>query len=540
MKKNAIAWAALVISLAAFFGSRLPARLLPAGQEIPEAGQKAANDLSAAFNAVAEHVRPSVVQINVAKRTDPVRMGAGQRGQGPDMRQVDPKDMEDMFKRFFGERGFGQAFPGEDEQGLPRRGLPNGFRIEPQQSAMGTGSGFVYDDKGHILTNNHVVDGADEISVTFHDGTVSKARILGQFVEADVAVIQVEESSPLHAVRLGDSQKLKVGDWVMAVGSPFGLSQTVTAGIVSATERDNLGINRFESFIQTDAAINRGNSGGPLVDMNGRVVGINSAIATGNGSNAGVGFAIPIDMAKRIADKLIQKGKLEKALMGVNLDTLRPALARQLGLEAKTHGVLIMNVGRDTPAEKAGLKVGDVITQFDGVPVRSSEGLTYLVQTSDAGNAYRVTYLRDGKPFDVMVTPEPRERFEKLLENARAKPESRQAPMPEPAAVSGYGLAVTPLTPELAKRFGYQGQFSFESGLIVTDVKPDSPAAESGIEKGDLITRYVQEKVIREAVSADDFNKMLDSQSEIAVWVEDVNHRLPGEFKTLNKPESGK
>jgi serine protease Do len=274
--------------------------------------------------------------------------------------------------------------------------------------------------------------------------------------------------------------------------------------------------------------------------MNGRVVGINSAIATATGSNAGVGFAIPIDMAKRIADKIIQKGKLEKALMGVGLDTLRPGLARQFGLDSKTHGVVVMSVGPDTPAEKAGLKVGDIITSFDGVPVRSTEGLTYLVQTSESGQNYRVTYLRDGKPYDVLVTPEPRERWERAVDNGRARPERREPAPEKHEAVSDYGIAVTPLTPELAKRYGYEGRFAFESGLVVSEVKPGSPAAESGIEKGDLITKYVKDRQIHDATSADEFGQLISSQDEIAVWVEDVNHRLPGEFKTLEKPKSEK
>ncbi len=531
MKRNAIAWAALVFSVAAFVGSKFPARPLPAGQDIPEAGQKAAKELSTAFNAVAEFVRPSVVQINVEKTMRGPRANGNMPGNGPEMRQMDPKEMEELLKRFFGENG-----PPEGLREFNRRGAqPGGDRFEEQQTAVGTGSGFVYDAKGHILTNNHVVEGADEIKVTFHDGTVAEAKIVGTFPEADVAVIKVDESVNFKPAQIGDSQKLKVGDWVMAVGSPFGLSQTVTAGIISATERENLGINRFESFIQTDASINRGNSGGPLVDMNGRVVGVNSAIATGTGSNAGVGFAIPIDMARRIADKLVATGKLERAGMGVYLDTLRPGLARQFGLDPKTQGVVVMNVKPDTPAAKAGLKVGDIITAFDGVPIHSSAGLTYLVQTSDVGRQYRVAYLRDGKSYDAMVTVESRDQWQRAVQNRDEQPQPRVQP-DQPAAVSnGFGLSVTPLTKELAQRHGYQGDFSFESGLIVSDLTPGGPAAESGIEKGDLITRYVKDKVIHDATSVEDFNKMLESQDEVAIWVEDVNHRLPGEFKTLAK-----
>ena len=533
MKRNAIAWAALVLSVAAFVGSRFPVRSLPAGQDIPEAGQKAAKDLSTAFNAVAKFVGPSVVQINVEKRVNNPRPGGGMPGQGPEMRQMDPKEMEELLKRFFGEEGLPEGL-----REFNRRG-GNG-RFEQQQSAMGTGSGFVYDDKGHILTNNHVVEGADEIQVVYADGTTADAKVVGTFQEADVAVIKVENASHHQPVRLGTSLKLKVGDWVMAVGSPFGLSQTVTAGIVSATDRENLGINRFESFIQTDAAINRGNSGGPLVDMDGRVVGINSAIATATGANAGVGFAIPIDMAKRIADKLIDKGKLERAGMGVYLDTLRPGLAKQFGLDPKTQGVVVMNVKPGTPAANAGLKMGDIITKFDGMQIHSTEGLTYLVQTSDVGRQYRVDFLRDGKPQDTVVTVEPRERWERAIQNRDNTDEQPAEPKPATAPANGFGLSVTPLTPELARRYGYVGNFAFENGLVVSSVETDSPAAEAGIERGDLITRVVKDKVIRDADSVEMFDSMVKSQDEIAIWLEDVNHRLPGEFKTLAKPASAK
>ena len=388
MKRNAIAWAALVVSVAALVGSRGYNRPLPAAQEIPLEGQKVARELSDAFHAVADFVSPSVVQINIEKKGSGVRM---QRG-GPGGQPVDPKEMEELLKKFFGGQG-------------------QGFNFENQQfAAAGTGSGFVYDDQGHILTNNHVVEGADKIVVTFHDGVELPAEIVGRMPEADVAVIKVN-STEYRPMRIGSSKDLHVGEWVMAIGSPFGLSQTVTAGIISATERDDVDINQFESFIQTDASINPGNSGGPLVDMDGRVVGINSAIATMTRSSAGVGFAIPIDMAKRVADKLIKNGKIERALMGVSISPLNPALAKNLGLDPRTEGVVVVEVGQGTPADEAGLKVGDIITKFDGTEVHSGKGLQYLVSTSDIGKSYNVTYLRKGHEQTTKVSPAPSTRW---------------------------------------------------------------------------------------------------------------------------------
>jgi len=349
MKRNAVAWAAIVMSVAALASSRFATPPVAAVQEIPAEGQKAARALSEAFEAVADFARPSVVQISVEKRGGMMRPGAFGGGQG---QQIDPKQAEEMLKRFFG----------------PDAGL----RFERQQygAGEGTGSGFVYDEHGHILTNNHVVSGADKIVVTFHDGEKAQAKVVGTDVDADVAVIQVD-TTRYRPLPKGDSTKLKVGEWVIAVGSPFGLEQTVTAGIISATERGTVGINKYESFLQTDCAINPGNSGGPLIDMNGRAVGINSAIATTSRSSSGVGFAIPMDMARVLADKLIKDGKVSRARVGVVLspEPLTPSVAKQLGLAGSTHGVVVEKVADNSPGAKVGLKKGDVIVEFDGHPV---------------------------------------------------------------------------------------------------------------------------------------------------------------------------
>lgn len=512
MKRNAIAWAALVVSVAALVGSRGYNRPLPAAQDIPQEGQKVARELSNAFNAVAEFVSPSVVQINIEKKGSGVRMQRGGPG-GQGGQPVDPKEMEELLKKFFGQ---GQGFQFEDQQ----------------FAASGTGSGFVYDDSGHILTNNHVVEGADKIVVTFHDGEKLSAEIVGVMPEADVAVIKVD-TTEYPAARIGTSEDLRVGEWVMAIGSPFGLSQTVTAGIISATERDNVDINQFESFIQTDASINPGNSGGPLVDMDGRVVGINSAIATTSRSNAGVGFAIPIDMAKRLADKLIKNnGKVERALMGVSINPLNPALARKLGLNPRTEGVLVVEVGPGTPADEAGLKVGDVITKFDGNPVHSGKTLQYLVSTSDIGKAYPLTYLRKGHEQTTKVSPAPLSQVASVMRPGARVDEKPRAASKD--AVNDFGLAVTGLNDELADKYGWSGK----TGVVIASVKPESPAAAAGLEVGDLITKVVKDEAIVPVKSVEDFESVVKDSKEIAVYVEDVNHRLPGDFKVLARPET--
>lgn len=518
MKRNAVAWAALVVSVGALVGSRSYTQALPAAQDIPSSGQQVARELSAAFHAVSEYVGPSVVQINVEKEgPEVIRRRLPGRGNGPQVQPMDPEELEEMLRRFFGP-GFG---PGQ------------GFHFEDQQfAATGTGSGFVYDNKGHILTNNHVVEGADKITVTFHDGVQASGEVVGTYPEADVAVIKVENTE-YRPLKIGTSKDLDVGEWVMAIGSPFGLSQTVTAGIISATQRENVDINQFESFIQTDASINPGNSGGPLVDMDGKVIGINSAIATTTRANAGVGFAIPIDMAVRLADKLIQKGKIEPALMGIEINPLTRGLARSLGLDPKTKGVVVLKVGSGTPADKAGLEVGDIITGYDGQPVHSRKGLQYLVQTSDVGKSYSLTYLRDGKEHRTEVSPAPYEQIAKILipEGATVEEKPRAATA---NAVNDYGLAVSPLNEELAELYGWKGQ---DAGLVVTAVKPESPAAAANIEVGDLLTKVVANKTIQPLQTAKEFQELVQNSREISVYVEDVNHRLPGEFKTLVKPE---
>jgi serine protease Do len=512
MKRNAIAWAALVVSVAALVGSRGYNRPLPAAQDIPQEGQKVARDLSEAFHAVAEFVSPSVVQINIEKKGPGIRMRRGGPN-GPNMQPIDPKEMEELLKRFFGGQG-------------------QGFNFEDQQfAAEGTGSGFVYDDQGHILTNNHVVEGADKITVTFQDGVELPAKIVGRMPEADVAVIKVD-STEYPPARIGSSKGLSVGEWVMAVGSPFGLSQTVTAGIVSATERDNVDINQFESFIQTDAAGGGGGGGGPLVDMDGRVVGINSAIATMTRSSAGVGFAIPIDMAKRLADKLIKNGKVEHALMGVSINPLSPALAKKLGLDPKTEGVVVVEVGPGTPADEAGFKVGDVITKYDGTGVHSLKGLQYLVSTSDIGKSYPVTFLRKGKEMTTKVSPEPLSEVAAVMRPNAQVDERPQAVSKD--EVNDFGIAVTGLNDELAERYGWAGK----KGVMISSVKPESPAAAAGLEVGDLITKVIKDETIASVESVEDFEAVVKDSKEIAVYVEDVNHRLPGDFKVLAKPES--
>ena len=266
----------------------------------------------------------------------------------------------------------------------------------------------MFDNHGHILTNNHVVENSEKIEVTFYDGVTASAKVVGTDKESDVAVIKVENTS-YPALPKGNSDNLKVGELVMAIGSPFELSQTVTTGIISALERNTVGINNYESFIQTDAPINRGNSGGPLVNMNGEVIGINSAIVSGSSGNDGIGFAIPIKMAVSVADMLVKDGKVHYARIGIALSALSPALNRQLGLDEGTKGVLVDDVVSGSPADKAGLKAGDVITSFGGEKIQNGSSFRLKVATSEVSKSHEIGFIRDGKPRTAQIVPAPAE-----------------------------------------------------------------------------------------------------------------------------------
>jgi serine protease Do len=496
---------------------------MPAAPKVPLEGQQAAKALSEAYEAVAEFVRPAVVTITVQKKAGNMPQIPGM----PNMRRfqfpprgndnMTPRDFEDMLRKFFGPEG-----NPEKEQ--------FGFRNQ------GVGSGFVYDNRGHILTNNHVVENAEKITVAFYDGVEATAKVVGTDKASDVAVIKVDNTS-YQPLPKGDSTKLKVGELVMAVGSPFELSQSVTTGIISALDRNNLGINRvspteagYESFIQTDAPINRGNSGGPLVNMNGEVIGINSAIVSGSTGNDGIGFAIPMKLANSVAEMLIKDGKVHYARIGIALNPLTPALARSLGLEEGAKGVLVGDVAPGSPADKAGLKQGDVITSFAGEKVQDHSSFRLKVATSEVSKSYEIGYVRDGQKRSTSITPAPADKVRFALEDTEdgAKDRSEKAE-PAKTAISAFGLEVQPLTAELAKPLGLPAGVK---GVVVSSVKDGSPAAEAGIQEGDVITKVVRNRRIQPLTSVQEFQNLASNADELALYVQ--SGRL-GRFVTLSK-----
>jgi serine protease Do len=510
MKHNPVAWAALVVGSAALVSSSGVLRPMPAAPRVSEEGQRTAKALSQAFNAVAEFARPSVVQITVEKKMpkgmnipNMRRFQFPPRGGNPgDQRQ----DFEEMLRRFFAPDGIPQQ-----EQ----------FSLRPS----GVGAGFVFDDKGHIVTNNHVVAHAEKIKVTFYDGVDATATVVGTDEHSDVAVIKVDNTN-YPALPKGDSSKLKVGEMVMAVGSPFGFSQSVTTGIISALDRNAVAINEFESFIQTDAAINRGNSGGPLLDMNGAVIGLNTAIVSGSSGNDGIGFAIPINQAATVAGKLIKEGKVRYARIGVVLEPLKPELARQFGIEPGTKGVLVNDIAPGSPAEKAGLKSGDVIIGFAGEKVVDGSSFRLKVAGSEIAKPYEIVYLRDGKRHTATIVPAAYESVKFALESERAEPSETAK-----ADVSGFGLEVQELTADLAKSLGLSKDLK---GLLVSSVKEGSSAEAVGIQEGDVITKIVRDRRPQPVTTAKDFEDFTSKSNEIAVYVQ---RGKSGRYVTLSKSE---
>ncbi len=357
----------------------------------------------------------------------------------------------------------------------------------PQQSreSHALGSGFIISSDGYVVTNNHVVEGADEIIVKTSSGEELKAEIIGTDPKLDLALLKISNGK-LPKVRLGDSDKLRVGDWVVAIGNPFGLEQTVTAGIVSAKGRV-IGAGPYDSFIQTDAAINPGNSGGPLFNVRGEVVGINTAIYSRSGGNNGIGFTIPINLARPIIEELKETGHVRRAKLGVHIDAVSKDTMQALGLK-NTQGALVRQVEAGSAAEKAGIQAGDVIIRIDGEPIKRVHDLPIRIARHKAGDRVRVEILRNGKRQMIPVTVE-----EMADEVAMAgKQKQKQAP--------ALGLALSDLTGDIAKKLHAR----IKAGAVVQRVRPGSVAARAGIEKGDVIYRINR----RPVNSVADFNKL--------------------------------
>jgi serine protease Do len=411
-----------------------------------------ASDLSEAFQHVSRVLRPSVVSVSSVKRVQVSE---------PQVRRFDSQ-MPDEFRRFFGGDDLLDRFFFD----IPS--APRGFEQH------GLGSGVIVSSDGYILTNNHVVQGADEVTVTLSDNRQLDAEVVGTDKATDVAVLKVV-SNGLHPAKLGDSSNLQVGQWALAMGSPFGLDQTVTAGIVSAVGRANVGITDYEDFIQTDAAINPGNSGGPLVNLRGEVIGINTAIASRNGGYQGVGFAIPINLARHVMESIIDHGAVTRGFVGALVQDLNEDLAQSFGFDS-SEGVLIGDVVDGGPAAKAGLQAGDIVTSYRDKKVTSAAQLRNAVAATEPDTRAAVEFYRHGEAKTVTVT------VGKLDEKKTVTAGRIGA-----AATGQLGMTVEELTPELAQQLGVDRD---ERGVVVTDVERSGLAARGGIRPGDIIMSF--------------------------------------------------
>ncbi|MCW8836291.1 MAG: DegQ family serine endoprotease [Rhodospirillales bacterium] len=421
------------------------------------------------FSDLAEKLIPSVVTISSTTQMAPGPQGPhGQQGPqgGPEGFQFPPgSPFEEFFKDFF------------ERNQTPQR----------RQRPVSLGSGFIIDAKGYVVTNNHVIADSDEITVVMNDDTMFKAELVGRDPDTDIAVLKIDVGDrKLVPMKFGDSDKARVGEWVLAIGNPFGLGSTVTAGIISARGRD-INAGRYDDFIQTDAPINKGNSGGPLFNMDGEVIGVNTLIYSMSGGSVGIGFSVPAAVAQPIVNQLIEEGRVRRGWLGVRIQTVTDEIAESLGL-AKAQGALVAGVADDSPAAKAGLKPGDVILEFNKRAITEMRKLPRIVAETKIGEPATVKVWRDGKEASLKVT------VGELSEEkvAAIAPSQKGSPARTEKTVDALGLTVSGVTTELRERFGLSEE---ADGVVIIEVNGEGPAAEKGIRPGDLIVEIGQEKV---------------------------------------------
>jgi serine protease Do len=419
-----------------------------------------ARSLGRTFAQVASQLSPSVVRISIAKTVKAPRgMGGGRNPfQGT------------PFERYFGQGD------GDDDGGMPG------------QKQRGMGSGVVIDSKGYILTNNHVVEDADEVKVAFADGKTVPGKVIGTDPKSDLAVVKVDGVA-VKAAKFGDSEKLQVGEWTIAIGNPFGLDHTVTVGVLSAKGRSGFGKTQYEDFLQTDASINPGNSGGPLVNLDGEIIGINTMIA---GMGTGIGFAVPSSMAKPVVEQLINGGKVRRPYIGIMMQDLAPEMAKALGDKAPERGAIVGQVQPGSPADRAGVKAGDVIVKVDGASVDGSRAVQRTILTKQIGQKVELAVWRDGHEQKLATT---------TAELPGEPGETRRAAA-EGAQRGRLGLGLQNLTPQISQQLELPRGMR---GAVIANVRPGSPADEAGVREGDVLVEVDR----RPVTSAEDATKLL-------------------------------
>ena len=432
------------------------------------------------FADLSARLLPAVVNISSSQAVQ-TRADRG----GPEMPSFPPgSPFEQFFKDFMEKNHGGGPTPGP--QGRRGPGPQDGPEGHGGGRAVSLGSGFIIDPAGYIVTNNHVIDGADEISVTLTGNVTLKAKLVGKDERVDLALLKVESDHPLPSVEFGDSDGSRIGDWVLAIGNPFGLGGSVTAGIVSARGRD-IHQGPYDDFIQTDAAINRGNSGGPLFNMDGQVIGINTAIYSPSGGSVGIGFSVPSNLAKSVVAQLREYGHARRGWLGVRIQQVTPDIAESLGLKDSS-GAMVAGVNDGGPADKARIKNGDVILKFNNQDVREMKNLPRIVAETPIGKDVPVNLWRDGKlvTLQASVGELPDE-----IQQASAEQAPKADPQ-RPAEIAGLGASLAPLTDDMRDRFKIAPD---QKGVVVTDVSPDGNAAGRGLKPGDVIVEVQQEAV---------------------------------------------
>jgi len=412
----------------------------------------------ASFADMVEKLLPAVVNVSTTQKV------AGRGEEGPQFEFPPGSPFRDFFEQFQRRR-----------------------REAPQRRGTSLGSGFIIDKGGYIVTNNHVIEGADEITVVLHDDRKFDAKVIGRDPKTDLALLKVNAKKDLPYVKFGDSDKARVGDWVVAIGNPLGLGGTVTAGIVSARGRD-IRSGPYDDYIQTDAPINRGNSGGPLFNLDGEVIGVNTAILSPSGGSIGIGFSIPSQLAVGVIEQLRNYGSTRRGWLGVQIQAVTPEIAESLNLE-KAEGALVAGVVKDSPAEAAGFKTGDVIMTFDGRVVGESRRLPRMVAETDVGKKVRVLVWRGGKQVALGVKLGELEKVDQASLEGPGK-ESKEAEQGQ--KIPELGMTLSPATKELASRYDLGEDVS---GVVVTKVDKDSSAAEKGLRPGDVVAEINQVKV---------------------------------------------
>ncbi len=484
-----VSWNRTVPDVGRRRGSGLAALTLAAALALGSAGTASAEQGPDSVADLAEKLIGAVVNISTTQTVAETR-------QVPLPQVPEGSPFQDFFDEFFDKNGNGKG-------GDPGDGADNGDGGSDEggdpRKVQSLGSGFVIDGAGIIITNNHVIEDADEIVANFSDGSKLKAELVGRDAKTDLAVLRVKPDKPLTAVSFGDSEHMRVGDWVMAIGNPFGLGGTVTTGIISARNRD-INSGPYDNYIQTDAAINRGNSGGPLFNEKGEVIGINTAIISPSGGSIGIGFAIPSEIAVGVVDQLREFGETHRGWLGVNIQEVTDDLAESLGID-RPQGALVAGVTEGGPAAAAKLEPGDVIVAFDGHAIKTMRELPRLVANTAVGKEVSVTLIRKGKELTLPVKLGRLEEGEKMAEATGDEPAAEQ-PKDETKVL---GLTLGALDDDAREKYRLNAEVR---GVVITGVDPASAAAEKGIAAGDLIVEVAQEQVL----SPDDVTKTVEKQ----------------------------